>query len=152
MSLISIFVSSWRLCSAHHRRVDCSYHDLGFMEVSRFSAPLHRYLCVVFFRYSPLFRLPACTLQSSSLSSTRSTRSSNCCELVHRPERRFGSVTRVRWLSWSSPLGQLHVVLINNYIGNLISLRQSEITARRYELQNIYIFNISDHLTRIGSV
>ena len=81
----SFFVSRWRLCFARHRRVDCSNHGLGLMEVSRFSAPLHRRLGVTVLRSSLLLRPPTYEFQSSS-SDTRSTRSVNCCELVDRPE------------------------------------------------------------------
>jgi hypothetical protein len=37
-------------------------HGLGLMEVSRFSAPLHRRLCAPVFRSSLLLRPPACVL------------------------------------------------------------------------------------------
>jgi hypothetical protein len=40
----SFFTSRWRLYSARHRRVDCSHHDLGLVEVSRLNASLHREL------------------------------------------------------------------------------------------------------------
>jgi hypothetical protein len=83
------------ICSARHRRFDCSHHDLGLMEVSRVSAPLLRRLCAAVLRSSLLLRPPACALQSSS-SATCSTSSTNCRELVDRPERRFGSVARAR--------------------------------------------------------
>jgi hypothetical protein len=71
----------------HHRRVDTNNHDLGLMEVSR----------VFVFRISLLLRPPAGVLQSSS-STTLSTSSTYCCELVDRLERRFRNVARVRWL------------------------------------------------------
>jgi hypothetical protein len=68
-----------------HRCVDCSNHSVGLMEVSRFSAPLHRRLGTSVLRNSLLLRPPTYELQSSS-GSTRSTRSSHCCELVVRPK------------------------------------------------------------------
>ncbi len=71
----------------HHRRVDTNNHDLGLMEVPR----------VFVFRISLLLRPPAGVFQSSS-STTRSTSSTYCCELVDRPEWRFRNVARVRWL------------------------------------------------------
>jgi hypothetical protein len=43
---------------SRHRRVDCTYHDLGLMEFSRFSAPLHRRLCVSVLKSSLLLRPP----------------------------------------------------------------------------------------------
>ncbi len=74
----TFLVSWWSFCSARRRRVDCSHHGLGLMEVSRFNAPLHRRLCAVVCRISLLLRSPAYALQSSD-SATRSTSSATCC-------------------------------------------------------------------------
>jgi hypothetical protein len=116
------FASRWRLCSAHHRSVDCCHHGLGLVEVSRLRAPLHRRLCVSVLRSSLLLWSPTYALQSSSRA-TCSTSSVNCCELVDRPERRFGSVARARCLESSlssgttsrRPYEQLHRQFLSHF-------------------------------------
>jgi hypothetical protein len=84
----SCWSSTFQLLQVH------STPGLGLMEVSRFIVPLHRRLCASVFRSSLLLRTPACVFQSS-VSATRSTKSTYCCESVDRPERRFGRVARV---------------------------------------------------------
>ena len=121
----SFFASRCRLCCARLRRVDCSYHGLGLMEVSLFSAPLHRRLCATVFRSSLLLRSPAYALQSSS-SATRSTSSATCCRQAPSTtvsssidlSDAFEALLEFDSYRHHSPLGQLRVALINNCIAN----------------------------------
>ena len=42
-------IAARRIRQAHHRCLHCCYHGLGLMEVSCFSAPLHRCFCAAVF-------------------------------------------------------------------------------------------------------
>ena len=98
------------LRGACYWRVDHSHKDLGLMKVSRarFSALVHRRLRAAVFT-SSLFFFGQLLSRFNSRSTSPSTSSANCCELACelplRPERRFGSVARVRCLASSLSSG-----------------------------------------------